>query len=547
MNQSSFLWTCVLTALIAGCTTTAPSSSNVNMPKSAAKKEMTAEAAAAPSSNMNGFKLNYMTSMIVQDSFILKPEQNTAKYQHLDSNPVYSVAKTPVSTFSIDVDTGSYSNVRHFLNNGHLPPADAVRAEEMINYFSYQYKTPTDAKPFAVSSSVVDSPWKPEAKVIRIGIKGKEITTEALPPANLVFLIDVSGSMYGEEKLGLAKHTLRLLTEQLREQDSITLITYASGEQVLLEATKGTQANKDKILKAINQLEAGGSTHGESAIQQAYQSAEKSYIKGGINRILLLTDGDFNVGITDFQTLKNMVAEKRKSGISLSTFGFGTDNYNEQLMEQIADAGDGNYSYIDTKNEAKKVLHRQLSSTLATIAQDVKIQVEFNPVTVKEYRLIGYENRLLKEEDFNNDKVDAGDIGAGHSVTALYEIIPVGKQGWLNESHYQQTPTATGKNDEYAHVAIRYKLPDQSQSNLINIPIKNKSVPFANGDSDTQWAITVASFAELLKGGKYSGDLDYQAVKQLAQTNKSNDSYGLKAEFIELVGIADSLSSKKPK
>ncbi len=547
MNQSSFLWTCVLTALIAGCTTTAPSSSNVNMPKSAAKKEMTAEVAAASSSNMNGFKLNYMTSMIVQDSFILKPEQNTAKYQHLDSNPVYSVAKTPVSTFSIDVDTGSYSNVRHFLNNGHLPPADAVRAEEMINYFSYQYKTPTDAKPFAVSSSVVDSPWKPEAKVIRIGIKGKEITTEALPPANLVFLIDVSGSMYGEEKLGLAKHTLRLLTEQLREQDSITLITYASGEQVLLEATKGTQANKDKILKAINQLEAGGSTHGESAIQQAYQSAEKSYIKGGINRILLLTDGDFNVGITDFQTLKNMVAEKRKSGISLSTFGFGTDNYNEQLMEQIADAGDGNYSYIDTKNEAKKVLHRQLSSTLATIAQDVKIQVEFNPVTVKEYRLIGYENRLLKEEDFNNDKVDAGDIGAGHSVTALYEIIPVGKQGWLNESHYQQTPTATDKNDEYAHVAIRYKLPDQSQSNLINIPIKNKSVPFANGDSDTQWAITVASFAELLKGGKYSGDLDYQAVKQLAQTNKSNDSYGLKAEFIELVGIADSLSSKKPK
>lgn len=545
MNQSSFLWTCVLTALIAGCTTTAPSSSNVNMPKSAAKKEMTAEAA-APSLDMGGFKLNYMTSMIVQDSFILKPEQNTAKYQHLDSNPVYSVAKTPVSTFSIDVDTGSYSNVRHFLNNGHLPPADAVRAEEMINYFSYQYKTPTDAKPFAVSSSVVDSPWKPEAKVIRIGIKGKEITTEALPPANLVFLIDVSGSMYGEEKLGLAKHTLRLLTEQLREQDFITLITYASGEQVLLEATKGTQANKDKILKAINQLEAGGSTHGESAIQQAYQSAEKSYIKGGINRILLLTDGDFNVGITDFQTLKNMVAEKRKSGISLSTFGFGTDNYNEQLMEQIADAGDGNYSYIDTKNEAKKVLHRQLSSTLATIAQDVKIQVEFNPVTVKEYRLIGYENRLLKEEDFNNDKVDAGDIGAGHSVTALYEIIPVGKQGWLNESHYQQTPTATSKNDEYAHIAIRYKLPDQSQSNLINIPIKNKSVPFANGDSDTQWAIAVASFAELLKGGKYSGDLDYQAIKQLAQTNKSNDNYGLKAEFIELVGIADSLSSKKP-
>lgn len=538
MMKTSLLWTCVITALmtITGCAT----QSNTGFKDTARRQivaKKTADFAAMPA---------YMAPMVEREAFIVKPEQNTEKYQHLEQNPVYSVLKTPISTFSVDVDTGAYSNVRRFLNEGRLPPKDAVRAEEMINYFVYQYKTPTDGKPFAVNSSVVDSPWKPEAKVISIGIKGKEMTTDTLPPANLVFLIDVSGSMYGENKLELAKHTLRILTQRLREQDSITLITYADGEKVVLETTKGTKENKDKILKAINQLSAGGSTYGENAIVKAYQAAEKSYIKEGINRILLLTDGDFNVGVTDFETLKNMVAEKRKSGISLSTFGFGTGNYNEQLMEQIADAGDGNYSYIDNKNEAKKVLDRQLSSTLATIAQDVKVQVEFNPATVKEYRLIGYENRLLKEEDFNNDKVDAGDIGAGHSVTALYEIIPAGKQGWLNESRYQQATEIKGNNNEYAHVAIRYKLPNQDQSNLINIPIKAQSVSFDKTSADTQWAITVASFAELLKGGKYAGDLDYQAVKKLAQTNQMPDTYGLKTEFIELVDIADSLSTKKP-
>ena len=548
----------VLTALIAGCAT----SENMG---SGAPSAVLAEPAAPEMVEMSYItqsRENLMIEplskrqmsagsnlMMVAPSPSLEmtaPTANTEKYQTNEPNPVHAVAKTPVSTFSIDVDTGSYTNVRRYLNNGRLPPVDAVRIEEMVNYFDYGYAAPKDGKPFAVHSTVFDSPWQQGAKVIRLGIKGKEMSTQALPPANLVFLVDVSGSMSSEEKLPLAKHTLRVLTEQLRDVDTITLITYASGEEVVLPPTKGTKENKDKILTAINKLEASGSTNGEQAIQTAYDQAEKAYIKDGINRILLLTDGDFNVGVTDFNTLKGMVAEKRKAGVSLSTFGFGQGNYNEKLMEQIADAGDGNYSYIDNKNEAKKVLHRQLSSTLATIAQDVKIQVEFNPATVKEYRLIGYENRMLKQEDFNNDKVDAGDIGAGHSVTALYEIIPVGQKGWLGESRYQEVPTAKGKTNEYANVAVRYKLPNQDKSILMSTPIANQSIAFAKADKDSQWAVAVASYAELLRGGKYAGSMDYKAVKALAEKQKGDDAYGLKGEFIELVGIADSLSSKKP-
>ncbi len=545
--KKSLLVLSVLTALVAGCATNKTPSPTV--PNNATKQIVAENAAAAPmmAESAEVFSLKRVSvSPMSRAAEISLPIQNTEKYQKLSPNPVQSVAQNPVSTFSIDVDTGSYTNVRRFLNGGQLPNADAVRIEEMVNYFDYDYATPKDGKPFAVHGAVFDSPWQPNAKVIRIGIKGKEMTSQALPPANLVFLVDVSGSMNSENKLPLAKHTLRVLTEQLRDVDTITLITYASGEKLVLPPTKGTKENKETILKAINQLSASGSTYGEKAIVTAYEQATKSYVKNGINRILLLTDGDFNVGVTDFDALKNMVAEKRKSGISLSTFGFGTGNYNEQLMEQIADVGDGNYSYIDNKNEAKKVLHRQLSSTLATIAQDVKIQVEFNPATVKEYRLIGYENRTLNQEDFNNDKVDAGDIGAGHSVTALYEIIPTGQQGWLNDSRYQNVPTAKGKKDEYANVAIRYKLPNQDKSTLMNVPIANKSIPFAKADKDSQWAVAVTTYAELLRGGKYAGNMDFKAVKALAEQQKANDAYGLKGEFIELVDIADSLSSKKP-
>ena len=469
---------------------------------------------------------------------------DTERYQKQPENPVKAVAQEPVSTFSIDVDTGSYANVRRFLNNGRLPPKDAVRIEEIVNYFPYSYPLPSDGRPFAVHTQTVDSPWQPEAKLVKIGIQAQDTAKKNLPPANLVFLVDVSGSMNSPDKLPLVKKALRLLTQQLRAQDKVTIITYASGEKLVLPPTSGK--DKDTILRAVNSLEAGGATSGERALRMAYDEAQKAFVKNGINRILLATDGDFNVGVADTETLKSMVAEKRKSGISLSTLGFGTDNYNEEMMEQIADAGDGNYSYIDSEKEAKKVLQHQLTSTLATVAQDVKIQVEFNPATVKEYRLVGYTNRTLRNEDFNNDKVDAGDIGSGHSVTALYEIIPQGKTGWLADSRYQKAPAADGSKNEYAYVKVRYKLPGQSASKLIEQPVPARSIPLAQADADTRLALAAASYAQQLRGGEYNGKLDWSAIEKMAANTRARDPFGLIAEFQELVGIAKSLSSKQP-
>lgn len=493
-----------------------------------------------PFSNLGGGSAGALvsTEMRVQQA------QNTEKYQTNDVNPVQAVSQAPVSTFSIDVDTGSYSNVRRFLNNeGRLPPVDAVRAEEMMNYFPYSYPQVVSAHPFTVNIETVDSPWQAKAKLIRIGIKANDIEYRELPPANLVFLVDVSGSMDSPDKLGLVKKTLRILTDQLRPQDRVMIVTYASGEQVALTATSGK--DKDKILNVINRLTANGSTSGQRAIEMAYAEAQKSFIQNGINRILIATDGDFNVGITNFETLKGMIAEKRKTGISFTSLGFGTGNYNEKLMEQLADAGDGHYSYIDNEKEAKKVVQQQLSSTLATVAQDVKIQVEFNPATVKEYRLIGYENRRLKQEDFNNDQVDAGDIGAGHTVTAMYEIIPQGVQGWLNESRYQKIDAQSGNTNEYGFLNLRYKLPGKSKSILINTPITAKSKPFNQASENTRFAVAVASYAQQLKGGQYNGNIQWDNIIQLAQQSMKTDDYGLKAEFVDLLKIAKSLSSKK--
>lgn len=469
---------------------------------------------------------------------------DTERYQKQPENPVKAVAQEPVSTFSIDVDTGSYANVRRFLNNGRLPPKDAVRIEEIVNYFPYSYPLPQDGRPFAVHTQTVDSPWQSEAKLIKIGIQAQDTAKKNLPPANLVFLVDVSGSMSSPDKLPLVKKALRLLTQQLRAQDKVTIITYASGEKLVLPPTSGK--DKDTILRAVNSLEAGGATSGERALRMAYEEAQKAFVKNGINRILLATDGDFNVGVADTETLKSMVAEKRKSGISLSTLGFGTDNYNEEMMEQIADAGDGNYSYIDSEKEAKKVLQHQLTSTLATVAQDVKIQVEFNPATVKEYRLVGYTNRTLRNEDFNNDKVDAGDIGSGHSVTALYEIIPQGKTGWLADSRYQKAPAANGSKNEYAYVKVRYKLPGQSSSKLIEQPVPARSIPLSQAAADTRLALAAASYAQQLRGGEYNGKLDWSAIEKMAAATRAKDPYGFIAEFQELIGIAKSLSSKQP-
>lgn len=492
--------------------------------------------------------------MAYGNSYVAMPQErapipvvDTEKYGKLDTNPVHETNKEPVSTFSIDVDTGSYSNTRRFLNSGRLPPADAVRVEEMINYFPYQYALPKDKHPFGVTTEISDSPWNKNAQIIRIGIKASDVKVESLPPANLVLLVDVSGSMYSEDKLPLVKKTLRQLTKQLREQDRISIVTYSGATQVALPPTSG--ADKEKILEVINRLDASGGTAGGAGLKLAYEQAEKSFIKNGINRILLATDGDFNLGVTSFDTLKSMVAEKRKSGISLSTFGYGVGNYNEHLMEQVADAGNGNYSYIDNEREAKKVLGEQLSSTLSIVASDVKIQMEFNPKTVSEYRLIGYENRLLKKEDFNNDQVDAGEIGAGHTVTALYEIIPAGKQGWNTPSRYQDNNIDKSKyGNEYAFLRIRYKPVGKQESVLLENPVvktEGKSVQAAS--EDMRFALAVASYGQMLRNGQYTGTYTWADVLKLAKGSVGKDPYGLRNEFVELVETAQSLSSKQPK
>ncbi len=468
------------------------------------------------------------------------------RYQKLADNPIHAVSETPVSTFSIDVDTGSYANVRRFLNDGRLPPEEAVRLEELVNYFPYAYPLPKGDSPFGVSTELASSPWNANSRLLKVAIKASDLRVEQLPAANLVFLLDVSGSMDRREGLPMVQSTLKLLVEQLRAQDKVSLVVYAGESRVVLEPTSGAQ--KAKVRAAIDQLTAGGSTAGESGIQLAYQQAQQGFIDKGINRILLATDGDFNVGISDFETLKQLAADRRKSGISLTTLGFGTDNYNERLMEQLADAGDGNYAYIDNLREARKVLVEQLSSTLAVVAKDVKIQVEFNPAQVSEYRLLGYENRTLKREDFGNDKVDAGEIGAGHSVTALYEIVPTGSQGWLEPLRYRTTAKAEAEGKAAAELAllrIRYKGPRESQSRLLEVPIEaeQNATPIAQASEDLRFAAAVAGFAQQLKGGQYTGTFDMAASAKLARSAKGEDRFGLRAEFVQLVELAQSLQT----
>ena len=473
------------------------------------------------------------------------PQTSTERYGQITDNPVKLVAEAPVSTFSIDVDTGSYSNVRRMLNGGQLPPTDAVRVEEMINYFPYDYALPHDGQPFAVHTQMAPAPWNPDRVLLRVAIKGQDVAKQSLPPANLVFLVDVSGSMESPDKLPLLKSSLKLLVDEMRPIDRISLVTYASGTQVVLPPTAGSQ--KAVIKAAIDALRAGGSTAGASGIQLAYSAAQQSYIQGGINRILLATDGDFNVGVSDDRQLRSMVEEKRKSGISLSTLGFGTGNYNERMMEQIADVGDGAYSYIDNLMEGHKVLVNEMTSTLATIAKDVKVQIEFNPGVVKEYRQIGYENRQLAREDFNNDKVDAGDIGAGHTVTALYELTLTGAKGSVDPLRYGQAikPDSSLAN-ELAHLRLRYKLPDQDSSKLIEIPIARDAIqPLSATDGEFRFATAVAGFGQLLRGGKYTGQWSYADSRRLAGASLGADRYGYRAEFLRLVDLAQALSSRR--
>jgi len=469
------------------------------------------------------------------------------QYAAIVENAVKQVAESPVSTFSIDVDTGAYANVRRMLNAGRLPPADAVRVEEMINYFPYAYALPKSNARFAVHTEMAPAPWNSNHHLLHIGIKAQDIAKTSLPPSNLVFLVDVSGSMSSAERLPLLKSALKLLVNQLRAQDSVALVTYASGTQVVLEPTSG--AHKAKIIAALDNLQAGGSTAGAAGITLAYSLAEQGYIKGGINRILLATDGDFNVGITSFEALKNMAEEKRKGGVSLSTLGFGVGNYNEKLMEQLADAGNGNYSYIDTLNEGQKVLVNEMTSTLATIAKDVKIQIEFNPNLVSEYRLVGYENRMLKREDFNNDKVDAGEVGAGHTVTAIYELTLKGNAGSVDPLRYgKEKELAKDTSSELAFLRLRYKEPDGDVSRLAEWPLHRQDIKSSISQTSTEFrfAAAVAAFGQQLRGGKHTGVMSYADIAKLAAESRGADAFGYRGEFLRLVNLAQSISTRRP-
>jgi Ca-activated chloride channel family protein len=436
------------------------------------------------------------------------------------------------------------------LNNGQLPVEDAVRVEELINYFSYDYPMPKNSnQPFAVTTEIGVSPWNPATHILHIGIKGYDVSRAALPASNLVFLVDVSGSMKSADKLGLLKSALKLLSRQMRDEDRISIVVYAGASGVVLEPVAGNESAK--IGQALDALSAGGRTNGAAGIRTAYQLAEQSFIKNGINRVILATDGDFNVGTVNFEALKDLVEEKRKSGISLTTLGFGTGNYNDHLMEQLADAGNGNYAYIDTLNEAQKVLVDEMSSTLNTIAKDVKIQLEFNPAVVAEYRLIGYENRALKREDFNNDKVDAGEIGAGHTVTALYEISLVSSNGkYVDPLRYSQAiGNEMPHKDELALLRLRYKHPASSTSKLIERPIQTADIESKLDKTSERFrfSASVAGFGQLLRGGKYTADYQYDDVLELARNARGNDAFGYRGEFISLVNLAKSLETNRVK
>jgi Ca-activated chloride channel family protein len=475
------------------------------------------------------------------------PVENREKYQNLQDNPVKLASADNLSTLSLDVDTGSYSNVRRFLNQGQLPPQDAVRVEELVNYFSYSYPQAVSGHPFSVSTEVAKAPWNPEHLLLRVGVKTMEQHVSDMPPANLVFLVDVSGSMNERDKLPLVQSTLKLLVEQLRPQDRVALVVYAGRTAVELPSTPGNQ--KHKILVAISRLSAGGSTAGEAALRLAYEQARAGYVKGGINRILLATDGDFNVGISDIGQIKDIVARERESGISLTTLGFGQGNYQEALMEQIADVGNGNYSYIDSLAEARKVLVEELSSTFNTVAKDVKIQVEFNPDQVAEWRLIGYENRVLREEDFRNDKVDAGDVGAGKSVTALYEITPVGSTTLHGERRYgAEAKRRTDISRELAFLRIRYKQPEASRAvelaQAINRP--DAATLARTPSRDLRFAGAVAAFGQLLRQSPYTGTFGYADVRALAQQGLDDDRTGYRREFLRLVDLAAALTPSQP-
>ena len=480
----------------------------------------------------------------MKDPGIVSPF-NTEDYDNIVENKFLAALQNPLSTFSIDVDEAAYSNVRRYLMNGSIPPAGAVRIEEMINYFNYEYPQPKNGEPFTVNTEISDCPWNTQHRLVHIGLQGKEIPVENLPSANLVFLVDVSGSMDEPNKLPLVQTSLKMLVEQLREKDKVAIVVYAGNAGLVLPSTNGL--NKIKIKEAIDQLEAGGSTAGGEGIKLAYKIAKENFVKGGNNRVILATDGDFNVGISSDDELVRLIEEERKSGVFLSVLGYGMGNYKDNKMQQLANKGNGNHSYIDNINEARKVLVNEFGSTLFTIAKDVKIQIEFNPSKVQAYRLIGYENRMLASEDFNDDLKDAGELGSGHTVTVLYEIIPVGIVDTFIKSvdplKYQKNDREVAKNNsaELMTIKLRYKEPDEDVSKLIIHPVIDTYLPLVKTSDNFRFSAAVAEFGFLLRNSEYKQNSNYQQVMNLARGSKGNDNNGYRAEFIGLVQSATSI------
>jgi Ca-activated chloride channel family protein len=473
---------------------------------------------------------------------------NTEGYSHIDENPFFEIARAPLSTFSIDVDTASYSNTRRFLKDGQLPPKDAVRIEELINYFSYDYPQPVGDAPFSVTTEISEAPWNPSHRLVHIGLQGKRIPMENMPPANLVFLLDVSGSMNDPLKLPLVKSAMRMLAEQLTARDRVSMVVYAGSSGLVLPSTSGDR--KGEILAAIDRLDAGGSTNGGEGIQLAYKIAQENFIKGGVNRVLLATDGDFNVGTTSEGDLVRLIEEKRQSGVFLSVLGFGTGNVKDSTMEKLADKGNGNYAYIDSLSEARKVLGEQIGGTLFTIAKDVKIQVEFNPKQAAAYRLIGYENRLLRDQDFNDDTKDAGEIGAGHTVTALYEVVPFGQKfenPGVDPLKYQTPaqPSSMANSNELMTVKLRYKEPTRDESKLVSVSLADSRGKLGSASENFRFASAVAAFGMLLRDSKYKADATYNEVLELARASTGADRQGYRSEFVQLVETARALSSHR--
>lgn len=477
-------------------------------------------------------------------------EENRDKFEAKEINPVKQVASEPVSTFSIDVDTASYAFVRRALNGGRLPPKDAVRVEELINYFPYAYPAPETAEvPFKPTMTVVASPWNPRNKLVHVAIKGYDLKSAERPRANLVFLLDVSGSMGPQDRLPLVKNAFRLLLDQLKPDDTVGIVTYASGSGIALEPTR--VADKGKILSAIDALGAGGSTAGAAGIADAYRLAEAGFDRSAVNRVILATDGDFNVGITNQDELKGFIERKRQSGIFLSILGVGQGNHNDALMQTLAQNGNGTAAYVDTLSEARKVLVDESSSTLFTIAKDVKIQIEWNPQAVSEYRLIGYETRNLRREDFNNDRVDAGDIGSGHTVTAIYEVTPVGAPKMIDDLRYGAPQPATvtpprsasevAATSELGFLKLRYKRPREETSQLVSLPITNAERTHLDAaPADVRFSIAAAAFGQMLKGEPYTQGYSFDDVLALAQGARGDDPFGYRAEFLNLVRLAKS-------